>query len=336
MDYADNYAALLADRLERFKKVRAGQYNCRCPFCGDSAKNKTAARGYIYTNTDKPNFHCFNQGCHRSFDQFLQEVAPDLYQMYLFDLVKSGARRRGKSSTSHAAPAVDRHKTSKLLVQKGLLRIDQLDPDHDAVCYVRDRLIPEYQWKKLWYLESMAQLDPNIEHPSRHRLAIPIQDRHYHLIAVTCRALDSTSKLRYLTHTFVPNTPQVFGIEDVDIGQKVIAVEGPLDSLFLPNTVAAAGTAMEKIKLILPMADIVYVLDNQPRHPDVVTKMRKLLEQGLTLFIPPQGLQGKDINQMVLNREVTIQDLSWLISQNAYSGLMGLSQWSRWKKVSGK
>lgn len=334
VDFADNYAALLSDRVERFKKVRPGQYNFRCPFCGDSAKSKTTARGYLYTNTPKPNYHCFNQGCHRTFDKFLEEIAPDLYQQYLLDKVKSGGYRgAGRRQATGTNPAGDRQSTAKLLVKKGLLRIDQLPDDHHALAYVKSRLIPEHQWPKLWYLESMAQLDPEIKHPATNRLAIPIQDRHHHLIAVTCRALDPSSPLRYLTHTVVRNVPQIFGIEDVDISQTIIAVEGPLDSLFLPNAVAATGTSMERVKHVLPMADIIFVLDNQPRHPDVVNKMRELLEQGQTVFVPPERLTGKDINQMVINREVTVEDLSWLISQHACSGLEGLARLSRWKKV---
>lgn len=334
IDYADNYAAMLSDRVERFKKVRPGQYNMRCPFCGDSQKSKTAARGYLYTNTAKPNFHCFNEGCHRPFDKFLEEVAPDLYQQYLLDRVKTGGyqgRRAYGGKTQ--APFSERHKTAKLLVSKGLIRLDQLENDHQAVAYITSREIPKHQWKRLWYIDTMARLEPDNPHPSTNRLAIPIQDRHCHLIAITCRALDPNAKLRYLTHTVVPNVPQVFGVEDVDISQTVFAVEGPIDSLFLPNSVAATGTSMDRISTVLPMADIVYVFDNQPRHRDVVSKMKDALERGLKLFIPPERISGKDINQMVLNREVTIEDLPWLISQHAHSGLSGLAQLGQWKKV---
>ena len=42
------YVGLLSTQLDRFSKKTNNLYNFRCPFCGDSQKNKWKARGYIY------------------------------------------------------------------------------------------------------------------------------------------------------------------------------------------------------------------------------------------------------------------------------------------------
>ena len=68
MDLIDSkYIGLVSVRLEKFKRVKADLYNCRCPICGDSQKNKTKTRGKRQVNvnltTTKPNkyeapLHC--------------------------------------------------------------------------------------------------------------------------------------------------------------------------------------------------------------------------------------------------------------------------------------
>ncbi len=40
------YVNLVSSRLPLFKRKHQGLYNFRCPFCGDSQKSKTKARGY--------------------------------------------------------------------------------------------------------------------------------------------------------------------------------------------------------------------------------------------------------------------------------------------------
>ena len=42
------YINLLSPQLERFARKSDKLYNFRCPFCGDSQKNKWKARGYVY------------------------------------------------------------------------------------------------------------------------------------------------------------------------------------------------------------------------------------------------------------------------------------------------
>ena len=44
------YIGLLSPNLSQFKKKKDGLYNFRCPYCGDSQKNKLKARGYLIHN----------------------------------------------------------------------------------------------------------------------------------------------------------------------------------------------------------------------------------------------------------------------------------------------
>lgn len=333
MVYADNYARLLADRLLKFKQVRAGIFNFRCPICGDSKTDPGAARGYIYSLGEKPNMHCFNCGHHSSLKSFVKTVAPDLHRQWVFDELASGNIPGRRHSTEAAAKAhADPLVGETWLVQHNLDRITDLPPNHKAVEYVRERLIPRHQWDRLWFVQSMRQLDDNSKSLAP-RLAIPIYDRHFRLVAITCRALEDDVKPRYQTFTVCREVPQVFGAERVDTGQVIYVTEGPLDSLFIPNCVAATGTFLERALQVIPTGRFVFILDNQPRHSDVVAAAKRLIAGGHTVFIPPPELVSKDINSMVLNQEVSIEGLPCLLSQNAFSGLTAQVKLAKWAKV---
>ena len=47
--YIDSkFLRLISSRLRNFKQKKDYLWNFSCPFCGDSAKNKTKARGYVF------------------------------------------------------------------------------------------------------------------------------------------------------------------------------------------------------------------------------------------------------------------------------------------------
>ena len=44
------YLMILSSQLQRFKKTGDHLYNFRCPYCGDSQKSQSKARGIKFTN----------------------------------------------------------------------------------------------------------------------------------------------------------------------------------------------------------------------------------------------------------------------------------------------
>ena len=96
MSYLDDkYLGLISPRLEKFRKIRGGVYNFRCPYCGDSQRHKNKARGYIYKNKADYNFKCHNCGVTRSFTYFLKDRDPPLYDEYVMERYKEGLTGKG-------------------------------------------------------------------------------------------------------------------------------------------------------------------------------------------------------------------------------------------------
>ena len=78
------------------------------------------------------------------------------------------------------------------------------------------------------------------------RLVLPFYDRQKNLIGVTGRALND-SQLRYLTLRFDEEKPLIFNLDKVDFNQPLYVVEGLIDSLFLDNCIAVAGSDFSKV-----------------------------------------------------------------------------------------
>ena len=86
MSFVDaKYIGLISVRLQKFSKKKEGLYTFRCPYCGDSQKNKNKTRGYIYSFKNDHNFKCHNCGASRSFTNFLKDQDTMLYDQYVMD-----------------------------------------------------------------------------------------------------------------------------------------------------------------------------------------------------------------------------------------------------------
>jgi hypothetical protein len=107
-----------------------------------------------------------------------------------------------------------------------------------------------------------------------------------------------------------------------------------IDSLFLQNAIAVAGSDFSKLKSIVPVEQAVIVFDNEPRNPEIVKHLSHMIEDGFTVCIWPKSIKKKDINDMVLNglSSTIIEDT---INKNKFSGLSAKMALSDWSKVSG-
>ena len=96
MDHVDaKYIGFLSSRLEKFKQVKSGLYNFRCPICGDSKKNKSKTRGYLYMMKADVNFKCHNCGASMTFNNFLKKIDTQLQKQYVLEKFRDGKTGKG-------------------------------------------------------------------------------------------------------------------------------------------------------------------------------------------------------------------------------------------------
>ena len=72
----------LVGRLGMIQEVPSG-YRFRCPYCGDSQKSHSKARGHVVEKWGKQFFKCHNCGLSKTFDQFLKDMDAGLYAEYV-------------------------------------------------------------------------------------------------------------------------------------------------------------------------------------------------------------------------------------------------------------
>jgi len=321
----------LSGRLSQFKKKTDYLFNFRCPHCGDSQKSKTKARAYLYRVKNDMFFKCHNCGQGQNLANFIKFVDPKLYESYLLERYK-------KSAPPTPRPEFD-FKPTKFKDQTpidDLKSIKDLPEDHPARLYCDNRKIPEKCFDKLFlsdkFMTLVNEVKPNTykvikDHP---RLIIPFYDTTGKVFAFQGRAFGKEQP-KYLTIKLDENKQKVYGLDKVNFQQPIYITEGPIDSLFIDNCLAAGGADLF-LKNKIPNDQITYIFDNEPRNKEIVKRMYKVIEQNFNVVIWPEDLQLKDVNDMILSGLTKLQ-LQDIISNNTYSKLSALTKLNYWKKT---
>jgi len=330
------YLKLISNRLPFFKQKSDRVYNCRCVICGDSSKKKTKARGYFYGIKNELLYRCHNCDASMHFGSFLKNLDSLLYNQYVLERYSEGLpanrpHQKIEDKFKMIQPVFD--KKQERLLDKLLDRLDTLPENNEAVQFCIKRKIPKEIFSQLYYTDDVRKIEQLSEKykdkltTKEPRLVIPFYDDNDQLIAVTCRALRNES-LRYLTIKIKEDVPLVFK-RDIDIKKDIYVVEGPIDSMFLPNAIAVAGTNFSKLDF-LPYSKekLVVVFDNQPRNKEVCKLIDKTIEKNYNVVIWPQTLQEKDINDIVLSNKDPLN----IIKKNTYTGLEAKAKFIAWKR----
>ncbi len=323
MDLIDSkYIGLVSSRLQKFKRVKADLYNFRCPICGDSQRNKSKARGYIYPVKNNTNFKCHNCGASLSFNNFLKELDPILHKQYTLEKFKEGHTGRNfvveEPKFDFVKPVfkkkLDLPKASEIPIAREYLERRKLKAEK---FYFADKF-------KQWTNSQKQTFDTITRDESR--IIIPLYDIDSNLIGFQGRAL-GPSPNKYITVMLSDDVPKVYGLNQVDSSKPIYIVEGPFDSTFIKNAVAMCGSDVDIRSF--GWCDYIYVYDNEPRNREIVNRISKTINRGDKVIIWPTSIEQKDINDMVL-AGLNVMDV---LKSNTYSGLEAKIKFNNWKKI---
>ena len=325
----------ISPKLQRFAQKKEDLYNFRCPLCGDSQKNKTKSRGYVYRKKNDYFFMCHNCGASTSFYNFLDRVDPTLVKEYALERYKNG----DTNNSNYPKPELQeiKQETPKFKKALELPTINSLPEAHFAKSYIQQRRIPEAFFSQLYFAEDFAAFIQNLGiekeglHKNDQRLVIPFYDKEKNLIAIQGRSLGE-SKLRYITIKLHDDNPKVFGMDRIDEEKLIYVVEGPIDSMFLDNAVATADSNLESITKLYDKSKVVLVFDNEPRNKEIVMKIDEAIEKHYNVVIWPEMIESKDINDMVLEG-FSPDEIQDIISKNTFVNLRAKAEFINWKKI---
>lgn len=321
----------LSSTLRNFKWKTNGA-NFSCPICGDSKKNETKARGYIFEKENLYQYFCHNCGFSSNFSFFLKSVNSLLHTEYLKELFLD--KKRTDVIMSSVRPKLLPNRISLTYVKAPT--IDSLDEGHIAKEYVKRRKIPNKYLKELFYVSTFGNwvrkhYDPNYSGGNDERIIIPFYNGKKQLVAFQGRALSGNTKLRYITIKLSEKAPKIYNFDNVDVKKKIYIVEGPIDAMFLPNAIAVAGSDVTKTLDKLNF-DFVFVADREPRNPEIIKKIANMIDRKYKVSLLPESMPGKDINEYILN-DYTTNQIVQMIDRFTFEGLQATFQLKMWQKI---
>jgi hypothetical protein len=317
------YINLVSSSLEKFKWKKGNLANCRCPICGDSELNKNKARGYFFSSDNTYFFKCHNCGASYNIYKFLEIMSPPLFQQYCLEQFKD------KNPQEEVIPKTNN--SFSFSADPPYDKIEDLPENHEARIFLEKRKIP-YENRKIGYTELFGQyakqLNSDYNLLNDKRIIIPIYDEHNKLIGVQGRSPGNV-KPKYITLKRNENIKLTYGFDKLNKSKGIFVVEGPIDSMFLPNAIATLGVGnFLEVREKLQNQDLVFVLDNEPRNKNVVDVGKQLIEKNEKICIFPKTIKDKDINDMVLNG----LDVVDIITSNTFSGAAAMLAFNSWRK----
>ena len=84
------YTKMVSYRLRNFKQKNSYLFNFSCPFCGDSQKNKSKARGYVYQKANNLFYRCHNCGSGTTVGNLIKSIDETLHKEYILERYKAG------------------------------------------------------------------------------------------------------------------------------------------------------------------------------------------------------------------------------------------------------
>jgi transcription elongation factor Elf1 len=335
------YLRLLSSRLRNFKQKGDNLFNFSCPYCGDSQKNKLKARGYVFQKSGGLFYRCHNCGVSTNVGNLIKHTDSTLYNEYVLERYKAG--ESGNSNYQKPTFNLPQPRFDKVQKRKEFEHaewISNLPSGHFCLNYLQKRSISQSHYDKLLFTKHYKQFcDTLIPNHGKQilddaRLVIPFYDEYNELIAVSGRALETSDKtLRYVTlRTNESEEKLVYGMDRINLNEMVKIVEGPLDSLFLNNCLASGDANLSLAAKSIFKDKKILIFDNEKRNKQIVKMMQDAIKLDYNVVIWPDNIQGKDINEMVMNG-ISATEIESIISSNTFKGLEAQTRFTFWKKV---
>jgi len=322
MNHVDSkFINLLSSKLQKFKRVKSNLYNFRCPICGDSQKNKSKTRGYLYSVKSDVNFKCHNCGSSMTFSSFLKQQDPGLHKQYVFERFKQGTTGR---ATVVEEPKF--HFEAPKFKKKINLPKASENPSADGYLTARKLNSNNFYYAEKFkkFVNTLKPTFDDTKHDEE-RIIIPLYYEK-NLIGLQGRSL-GTSKVKYITVMLNDDAPKIYGLDNIRKDAPVYITEGPFDSTFIRNSIAMCGADANVDRW--GISNPVWIYDNEPRNIEIVRRIGHTIDSGDSVVIWPESIDDKDINDMVMSG----LDVQFMIESNTYSGLEAKLKFTTWKKI---
>ena len=283
------------------------RYNFACPYCNDS-KDPRKKRGNLYFNS--LHFHCFNCGHSVGVNKFLTDFDESLSQedqIVVHEIQQSAKKLEPKSTTQSS---ISMRMLEKVGVPKSVFfKVFGLVSPYKqefVSSYLKSRKIDIRQWgcfafnettKELYILNltqqdkiigyQIRQLDPKSVKPRyMSRRLTKMYDELFNkdITGILQRLIleeplgqkyiDDEDGIENITAN-LDRISGIFNIMNISFNQEITIMEGPIDSLGVPNSIALQGASKSLNGFFDNMENIRYLYDNDKTGKEMTVKKLK-------------------------------------------------------------
>lgn len=315
-------------------------YNAECPVCHEGKSSGRKRRMFYFP--DKRYFYCFN--CCRSWKEveWLQEVTNCTYTDILSEIknyhidIRPEDRKNTYNTDIDIKSVLDSQEKVSIL-PSGYFDLEDQDQvnffsqkDKDAkkiehaieYCKSRRLFTAVNRCKHFYYSLS----DKN----HSNRLILPFYNNLNQIECYQTRSLNQNQYPKYLTKV---GEKCLFGESTIDSNIPYIFIfEGPIDSMFVRNGVAMAGTDVTpRQQHFLDQCmgyEHIFIYDNDRDNKSLQRKIKNKLKNNKRVFIWPEKFNRfKDINEICC--KLKLDEFNWkFIIENSFTQTEGLVRFS--------
>lgn len=283
-----------------------GRFNHRCVVCGDSLKDPHKKRGYILYEDNSWYVYCHNCGYSSNAKYWIKTYFPQNYDNYKRELFKINYKPSNIVTHQNVlneliAKAKLKQKERHIDESKEIKTFKKITKFENACNYCIHRKIPESVWSKWFY---------SVDGCYKDRIVIPYYDLNQEIYYYTGRTLNPNNVVKYLSRKG-ENLNSCYNLYNVDNSKPVFILEGPIDSIFVENSVAMTGL---KFSVVENINNKYFLFDNDTTGYKFSLKK---LQEGNYVFLWKKFLNTyrvyknvKDVNDFILYNDSNITNLT--------------------------
>ena len=330
------------ERYRRKIDVYSDRLNFACPVCGDSSTDVRKKRGNLYL--DSLSYHCYNCACHMGVNALLHRFGEELSnedKIVVHEIQQNSKKfekRVSSGQSSMTMTLLEKLGVPKMIFFKQLGIISPYK-DQFASNYLKSRMIDIRDWKYFAYSPStkelyilnltpsdkiigfqIRQLDPNSK-KSRYiskrmtRLYADVFNKDINHIVEVILTKEPLGE-KYIQEedgieNIVANLDRlsgIFNVMNINLNQPVTIMEGPIDSLSIPNSIALQGASKQLEGFFDNVENVRFIYDNDKAGKDAALKR---LKSHKTVFLWGQYMS-------MINSKEKIKDLNDLQKSNLF------------------
>lgn len=276
-------------------------YNVTCneDGCGDNVNNIYSKRGYILKANDPWVYYCHNCGASTTAVKWMKNHFPVHYKNMMMEVMQNKKNTQQSNITfTKKSGASERDESEDT---KGFQKLTKFP---DCVKYCEDRKIPKEIYSKWYYCTTGIYYG---------RIVITFRNKQGRTYYYQCRSFNNKNGVKYLSRFGDHNS--IYNYYNVDPELPVVILEGPIDSIFVENSIAVTGLKLKGDKL-KKFKKTYFLLDNDKsaykKASELLCEERRYVFNWIKFLKDyPCDVQIKDVNDFILKNKHGITKLTW-------------------------